>query len=131
MADRTPGQLGQLFVRHVVAKDHDGLKSLFTSDVDFVGLTPRRTWDARGPVELVDNVVFGAWFEPTDQIVDASNVEVGQIADRTHLTYRFLVNNPDGHWHVEQHCYFELTNGQVSWIRTLCSGFQPVVAPGD
>ena len=70
--------------------------------------------------------MLGPWFERSDQIVDIASIDVGQIADRTRLSYRFIVNNPDGHFQVEQHAYFDVTGGLISWMRVLCSGFQPV-----
>jgi len=39
--------------------------------------------------------------------------------------YRFSVNNPDGHFLVEQQAYLADRDGQIGWMRVVCSGFRP------
>jgi hypothetical protein len=43
--------------------------------------------------------------------------------------YRFRVRNPDGTFVVEQQAYLAALDGQIAWMRVLCSGFRPVTSP--
>src|SRR5436305_12698591 len=60
--------LGEPFVRAVAAKDAAGLTALLSDDVDFKALTPKRFWEAESAASVVDDVIFGHWFEATDHI---------------------------------------------------------------
>jgi hypothetical protein len=40
------------------------------------------------------------------------------------LAYRFGVTNPDGRFLVEQQAYLFARDGQIEWMRVLCSGFR-------
>jgi len=35
------------------------------------------------------------------------------------------VSTPDGPHLVEQQAYYSTTDGRISWMRVLCSGFRP------
>ena len=36
------------------------------------------------------------------------------------------MHNPEGDFLVEQQAYLTSRDGQIEWMRVLCSGFQPV-----
>ena len=38
----------------------------------------------------------------------------------------FQVSNADGCFTVEQQAFLDLTDGKITWLRVLCSGFIPV-----
>jgi hypothetical protein len=38
------------------------------------------------------------------------------------------VNNPEGQFLVEQQAYISERDGQIAWMRVLCSGFREVEA---
>jgi hypothetical protein len=52
-------------------------------------------------------------------------VESDTVADRERVGYRFSVNNADGRHLVEQQAYLEDRDGQIGWMRVVCSGFRP------
>lgn len=126
-------QIGTRFARAVADKDRAGLLGVLHTDIDFRGMTPSDSWEASSAQALVDEVMLGAWFEPTDQIESLEAVETGSVARRQRVAYQLRVRNPGGVFLVEQQAYFDSENDRIKWLRIMCSGFQPVadVATGQ
>lgn len=120
--------LGYQFAVALAARDRAALLALLDDEVDFRGLTPRRFWEEHTSAALVDDVILGKWFEPHNVVERVEAVETGTVRDRCDLTYRFLVVKPAGRFVIEQHAFFDVTQGKISWLRILCSGFQPLPA---
>ena len=117
--------VAERFVRAIAEHDRTALAALFSPDIDFRGLTPRRSWEAATPPEVVD-VVLGHWFEDTDHIEAVTRIEHGDdVADVQRVGYRFDISNEGGPQTVEQQAYYRLTDGQLSYMRVVCSGFRP------
>ncbi len=117
--------MGERFAAALAAKDATGLQSLMADAIDFRALTPKRFWEETTPEAVVGNVMLGHWFEPSDVITAVESVETGNVEDRDSLTYRFHVSNPEGEFTVEQQAYYEVTDGRISYLRMLCSGYRP------
>lgn len=115
--------LAHRFAAALAARDAAALLSLFGSEVDFRGLTPGRVWEARTADALVNDVILGSWFEPSDVIQRIESVQHGQIGTRTRFGYRLRVENAGGTFIVEQQAFCDLTDGVITWLRVLCSGF--------
>jgi hypothetical protein len=115
---------GADFVSAMAAKDYERIESLLDPELDFRGLTPRRTWEASSPGEFVSEVLL-RWFEDTDHIDELIELEAGEFADRRRLSYSFRGHNDDGEFVVEQQAYFTEKDGRIDWLRVLCSGFRP------
>jgi hypothetical protein len=118
--------LAHRFTTALAARDAAALRSMFGREVDFRGLTPGRVWEARTPDALVNDVILGSWFEPSDVIEHIESVQHGRVGTRTRIGYRLRVRNASGTFSVEQQAFCDLTDGKVSWLRVLCSGFVPV-----
>jgi hypothetical protein len=61
------------------------------------------------------------------------SVQDGRVSTRTRIGYRLRVRNPEGIFIVEQQAFCDLTDGKITWLRVLCSGFVPLAetdAPG-
>lgn len=56
---------------------------------------------------------------------ELETLESDAFADRERVGYRFSVNNSDGRFLVEQQAYLEERDGQIGWMRVVCSGFRP------
>ena len=123
--------IGERFANALAAKDDVELRGLFADDVDFRALTPNRDWQAATPGEVIDDVVLGHWFEPSDHITGLESVSTGQVADREHVAYRPGVSNADGHFLVEQQAYYTAEQDKIRWMRVLCSGYRPVELSGS
>ena len=117
--------LGASFADALAAKDFARIRELLHPEVDFRALTPRRDWQAGDP-EAVIGSVLREWFEDSDEIEELVQVETDTFADRERVAYRFRVRNPEGLFLVEQQVYIEERDGQIGWMRSVCSGFRPI-----
>jgi hypothetical protein len=120
--------LARRFTAALAARDAAALRSLFGSEVDFRALTPGRVWEAPTPDAIVDDVILGSWFEPGDVIRRIESVQAGHVGTHTRIGYRLRVENAEGSFTVEQQAYLDLSDGKITWLRMLCSGFVPVAA---
>jgi ketosteroid isomerase-like protein len=118
-------ELGGELARALGAKDFERVTELVHPDVDFLGMTPNRTWQARGPEALVADVL-ARWFEPSDEIEAVERIATDAFADREHVAYRFRGRNGSGPFVVEQQAYLTVRDGRIDWLRVMCSGFRPV-----
>jgi hypothetical protein len=119
--------LGAEFAHALAAKDSARLLELMHSEIDFVGLTPSRSWEADGS-DAVISVLLDHWFEEPNEIEALEELESDTIADRQRVGYRFSVSNPDGRFLVEQQAYLHAREGRIEWMRVLCSGYRPATA---
>ncbi len=119
-------QIGEQLARAIAAKDAAKLYELLSPEVDFRGMTPGRFWDANSASVVVDDVLFGHWFEPHDHIDEIQRIDCDTVADRQRVGHRFRVSNADGAFIVEQQAYFHVANARIDWLRIMCSGYRPV-----
>ena len=124
MSKQSP-TLGESFASVIAVRDRDGLMALLADDIDFIGLTPGRTWTASTPAE-VDAIVFGAWFEESDHVGRVATVQVNDdVGDTAHVGYRFELDLTAGSHVVEQQAYYRTDGDKINYLRILCSGFRP------
>jgi hypothetical protein len=116
--------LGTRFVDALAIRDRDGLTAVLHPEVDFRGMTPNRVWEAGDPGSVLD-IVFGSWFEETDELEELLLVEHDAFADREQVRFRFRGRNADGPFVVEQQAYIGERDGRIGWMRLVCSGFRP------
>lgn len=119
-------EVGEQFARSLASKDRDALVALLADGIDFQAMTPRRTWEASTPAEIVDDVILRHWFEPSDHIEGVESVESVDVADRARVGYRLKVRNADGLHLVEQQAYLDATDGKIDYLRIMCSGYRKV-----
>jgi hypothetical protein len=117
--------LGAEFARAFAGKDSARMRELLHPEVDFKGLTPSRSWEANGTDAVID-ILFGSWLEDSDRVEALEAVEDDAVADRERVGYRCSVTNPDGRFVFEQQAYLSSREGQIDWMRVVCSGFRPV-----
>jgi hypothetical protein len=116
--------LAGAFGRAVADKDHDRVRDLLHPQVDFRAMTPRRIWEADGPDDVV--TALDTWFEDSDVIEDIEVLETDAFADRERVGYRFRIRNGDGPHVVEQQAYLGELDGQIGWLRIMCSRYRPI-----
>jgi hypothetical protein len=114
---------GEEFARALAGKDRAALKALLRPDVDFRAMTPSRFWESADADVVVDDILLGKWFEPTDDITELVDVETTHVGQRHRVGYRLKVSNADGEFLVEQQGYFDTDGERISWIRIMCAGF--------
>ena len=117
--------LGESFARAIAAKDREGLLAILHDEVNFRGLTPSRNWAADDSRTVVDDIVLGAWFEPSDVIEQLEEVTTGQVSDRSRVAYRLRIHSGGETFLCEQQAYFAVDGDRIGWLRVLCSGFRP------
>ena len=117
--------LGAEFARAFAGKDSARMHELLHPEVDFKGLTPSRSWEASGADAVID-ILFVSWLEDKDHVEGLEAVEDDAVADRDRVGYRCSVTNPDGRFVFEQQAYLSARDGQIGWMRVVCSGFRPV-----
>lgn len=120
--------LGVEFARALAEKDSARIRDVLHPEIDFRGLTPGRTWEANDR-DAVIALLFDQWFEETDEIKTLEQLESDTFADRQRVGYRFSVSNPDGDFLVEQQAYISDRDGQIGWMRVVCSGYRPTASP--
>ena len=116
---------GARFAAALAAQDAVGLRAVLADAVDFQGLTPGRHWQAETGREAVENVILGRWFGPGRTVTELCWVTTGDVAGRDHVAYRLRVREADRDYLVEQQAYYQTETGRISWLRILCSGYQP------
>ncbi len=109
----------------MAGKDYDELRRLLAPAIDFRALTPNRTWEASDAETLISEIVQ-QWFDESDEIRSLEDVQTDIVGDRERVGYRFAVHNPEGDFVVEQQAYLMSRDGQIEWMRVMCSGFRPV-----
>jgi hypothetical protein len=120
----TQTSAGFEFARALAAKDTERLLELLHPDIEFRGLTPGSNWEADDP-QAVLSVLLEEWFEEDDEIEAVELLEGDAFADRERVGYRFRVKNPEGQFLVEQQAYLSEQDGQIAWMRVVCSGYRP------
>jgi hypothetical protein len=124
MEPQTTTTLGADFARAFAAKDAGRVRELVHPEIDFRGLTPSRSWEAGTPDALVE-ILFDMWLEDSDEVQGIEEIETGSFSDRERVGYRLRVRCPDGDFLVEQQAYIGTRDGQIDWMRVVCSGFRP------
>jgi hypothetical protein len=128
MADEaTPAAapLGAEFAHALADKDFARAAALLHPDVDFGALTPRRSWEAREPEQVVAEVLR-VWFDDDCELERLEHVEHGTFCDRQHVVYRLRGRGPEGPFLMEQQAYLTEREGRIGWMRVLCSGKRPI-----
>ncbi len=69
--------------------------------------------------------MLGTWFDPGSDIQALESVSCRQLPGREHVSYLLRVRNADGDHLVEQQAYYDAGGARISWLRVLCSGYQP------
>ena|ERR1700694_518602 len=124
----TDPDLGAEFARALAGKDSSRMLELMQPDIDFRGMTPNRMWEASDR-DAVLSVFLSQWFEETDEIEALEVLDSDGFADTQRVGYRFSVRCPDGRFLVEQQAYLTERDGQIGWMRVLCSGYRPISSP--
>ena len=116
---------GECFAWALAAKDSGALCALLGDPVDFQALTPGRHWQAGSGRQAVEEIILAWWFGAGDDIIELCSVTPGRVLDREHVAYRVRVRREGRDYLVEQQAYYRTEGPRISWMRVLCSGYQP------
>lgn len=95
-------------------------------DVDFRAVTPGRSWESADADTVVDDIVLGTWFAPARGTLEVLALETEPLGTLERVRYRLGAERPDGRFLVEQQAYPEITDGRISSMRIVCSGYLPL-----
>jgi hypothetical protein len=119
---RADGSLaGVRFVLAIADKDFVQLAAVLHPEIELRALTPRRTWAPESHSDVLE--VLRTWFGncTVERIV---RLDSDSFADRHRVAYRFQGDRPDGRFVIEQQAYYGVREGQIDWMRIVCSGFR-------
>jgi len=122
-------KVGEAFVSALADRDFEGLRAVIADDVRFRLLLPKGPQAHSGVAETVE--AFVGWYGDVHELhLESSSVKT--VADRLVLMYRFRLHDADGWQVIEQHVVADVApDGRLEKIDLLCSGFLPVIGPGD
>ena len=122
---------GERFAHAIAEKDRNAILQALSPQLDFKGVTPRKTWEAATGEDFVDRILLGTWFGPNDTIRALQRVETDAFADTERVSYRLELERDGGRFLLEQQAYYRTSEGRISWLRIACSGYRPVSAVGS
>ncbi len=115
------------FVDAIVARDFAAARGLLHPEIDFRAMTPRRIWEADGPADVEE--VLRTWLaDPDEDIAAVEPVAGATVEDTERAGWRVRGSGPDGAFVFEQQAFMRERDGQVGWLRIMCSGSRPVGA---
>ncbi len=117
--------LGTELAHAIAAQNAEVLRSLLATPVTFRAVTPRHFWDAETAVGVAD-IILGIWFGHDKQVTDITSLKTDSVGDVQKVSYRLTVHLPTGPSVIEQVAYYTQTNGQITDLRLICSGFRPI-----
>jgi hypothetical protein len=90
-------------------------------------MTPKRVWEADGPAAVEE--VLRAWFEhPEREVERVDPTEPASVGDTLRVGWRVHGSDADGPLIYEQQAYLREDDGQVVWLRVMCSGPRPATS---
>lgn len=114
-------------VEAIAARDIGGIVGTLAPDVRFRYLIPPGPGEVLGAAEVAAK--YFEWFSDANA-VEVQDILVQQVSDRTSARYRFLLSEQGGWEVVEQQTFLDVdTEGQITSIDLLCSGFRPAEGP--
>jgi hypothetical protein len=112
------------FVDAILLRDFARASSFLHPDIDFRAMTPNRVWEADGPAGVEQ--VLRAWFEHPERDVERVDpTELASVEDTLRVGWRVHGSDAKGPFIYEQQAYVREDDGQVVWLRVMCSGPRP------
>jgi hypothetical protein len=119
-----PASVTSGFVDAILLRDFSRACSLLHTDIDFRAMTPNRVWEADGPAGVEQ--VLRAWFEHPERDVERVDpTELASVEDTLRVGWRVHGRDANGPFIYEQQAYVREDDGQVVWLRVMCSGPRP------
>jgi TusA-related sulfurtransferase len=120
---------GEALVSALADRDFERLHAVIADDVRFRLLVPKGPQAHSGAAETFET--FADWYGDADELrLEASSVET--VGGRLMVMYRFRLHDAEGWQVIEQHLVADTApDGRLEKIDLLCSGFLPVIEPGE
>ena len=112
------------FVEALIACDLDGAARVLHPDISFRAMTPNKIWEAATPTEVKS--VLEQWFaDPDEDLERIEPTERASIEETMRVGWRVWISDKDGPCVFEQQAYIRESDGQINWMRVMCSGWCP------
>ena len=93
----------------------------------FRAVTPRTVLGRRDPDRAWSTSSWATWFDPSKTVTGlVSIVETGVVGDVERVSYRIDGRDRRRPTVIEQVAYYSHSDGQITQLRLVCSGFRPV-----
>jgi hypothetical protein len=112
------------FVDAILARDFAVARGALHPEIDFRAMTPNRVWEADGPAGVED--VLRSWLaDPDEKIESVDSTDSMAVQDTMRVGWRVRGSDADGTFVFEQQAYMRERDGQIAWLRIMCSGSRP------
>jgi hypothetical protein len=116
------GSIGEALVRGIAAQDAAAIERCFAPRAKLRALTPPGLREREGAGDAA--ALIAAWFgDATELVLD--EVDIDEVGDRLHVSYRFHGIEEGKPFVVQQQLYCTVRDGSVERADLLCSGFRP------
>jgi hypothetical protein len=120
--------LARTWVDAIVARDIAGAAALLHPEIDFRAMTPNRVWEAEGAKGV--EAILRQWFEdPEEDVHRIDATPPVAIGDTLRIGWLVHISDADGPHIFEQQAYVREHEGQIAWMRVMCSGWIPLGDP--
>jgi hypothetical protein len=120
----TPLTAAEGFLDAVVARDFGAARERLHPEIDFRAMTPSRIWEADGPAEI-EQILRGWLADPDEEIHAIEPIAGTTIEDTARFGWLVHGSDADGPFTFEQLAYVRERDGQIAWLRVMCSGPRP------
>jgi len=121
----TASPIGFAFVDALARRDRSGMVRLLDPHVEFRALTPGRDWRAEDATTVVQGIILGTWFDGVDEDMTVVSLAGGSVGERHAVDYELNLTRRGEPYRLAQHACFDVSGGRITWMRVLCSGYQP------
>jgi hypothetical protein len=113
------------FVDAIVARNLTRAIGLLHPEIDFRAMTPNRFWEAEGAVDV--GTILRQWLEdPDEEVHEIEATEPVAIEGTARVGWLVRISDADGPHVFEQQAYVTERDGQIDWLRVICSGWIPL-----
>jgi hypothetical protein len=120
--------LASALVEAIVAQNVTRAVALLHPEVSFRAMTPNRFWEAEGAAGV--EAIFRQWFEdPDEEVHGIEATEPVSIVETMRVGWLVRISDADGPHVFEQQAYVRERDGQIDWMRVMCSGWIPLTEP--
>ncbi len=121
----TSSTVAGAFAEAIVARDFAAARGLLHPAIDFRAMTPKRVWEADDPAGVEE--VLRTWLaDPDEDVAAVEAVERATVADTERAGWRVRGTGPDGAFTFEQQAFMRERDGQIGFLRIMCSGKRPL-----
>jgi hypothetical protein len=118
-----PG-IAAAFADAILARDFAQAISLLHPEIDFRAMTPNRIWEADGPAAVES--VLRKWLDDPDEDVEQIGATDPAVIENTaRVGWLVRLTDAEGPQTFEQQAYVRERDGQIGWLRVMCTGAVP------